>query len=393
MKKRFALLLTICACSTDVSSTSPPKLAQRDSSGTTIIEIATDPWQAPVWATVDTVNVMRIRAIDSVPATMFEYLAQADRLANGNIVTVDWQGGDVNVWSPTGDFVGQVGRTGDGPGEFRNPLVAMAGPGDSIHVMNPGANIDVFTKDRVYVRRLRLGEHSPLRPLSDGSYLISRGDDVEVPLGKVPLYSTIFRLRPDGDTTWDLARYLDREETYVQHGRTRERVLQLFQPNRYAMGSSFGFVWCDPGTFTCDHWSEEGRKFRSLRVTSPARPATQALVEEYRKIRYGNAPTPERRRTVDADIAESERAATLPFYSIFRIDELGRHWFREYDMFESRMSPRWVVLSSTGEILGRVTLPSSQRILKIGADYILALESDSTGAQMLAMYRHAPVSR
>ncbi len=387
----LALASIAAACAADAAQGPASAVPQRDSAGVAIVEIRSPPWAAPVWATVDTVNVMRVKPLDSIPATFFRSLNSADMLRDGSIVTLDWTSGEVNVFAANGKFLRRIGRTGQGPGEFEYPVVVMVGPGDSIHVINPDQRIDVFSSDGKYARRVRLGLHSPLRALSDGSHLMSRGDDKQIVPGKNTDYATIYRLTATGDTTNELTKYLRTERTYRLNGRSHEGALQLFQPLKYAVGTSRGFVWCDAGIFLCDQWTDSGRKVRSIRVSAPPVRVTNADVNAWRTAALAKATTPRARSQVDADIAGADRAATFPAWSAFRVDGNDRIWFREYTWREGETPRRWVVVSPEGRILGLVTMPAVYKILKVGADYIICVERDQDNQQSLAVFKYAPV--
>ena len=274
----LAICLATAACGGDkieLASQQPSALT-RDSSGVQIIEVNSDPWKAGEWAIVDTINVVRLKGADTVAGSVFQYLAWAEIMSDGNIIASDWESGEVSVFSPGGAFVRRIGMKGEGPGEFETPLQVLPGPGDSLHVADPGKRIDVFSREGKFGRRVRLGEgNHPLIVLKDGSYIAVRGDDFELSPGKHPSYSTIYRLMPNGDTTAVIAKYLRDSTTYQKVGRSHEEVQQIFQPNRYAYGTMSGFLWCDAGTFICDKWSSEGRKIGSLRIMTPPAPVTK----------------------------------------------------------------------------------------------------------------------
>jgi hypothetical protein len=234
--------------------------------------------------------------------------------------------------------------------------------------------------------------HEPLAALPDGSFLVSRHDEFEFTeprVYEIRNHATIYVLRPDGDTTSVVARYLSYERTYRPRGRGHQMALQLFQPLRYAAGTSSGFVWCDASSFHCDVWSGEGRRTRSLRVNASARPVTDADVDRYRAGRAaGMGPNARAIAQLDSQIALADRGATLPFYSHYRVDGADRLWFREYSVDEAPGPTRWLVFSAAGELLGSVVMPRIERLFSIGDGVILALERGKDDEQILAVYRY-----
>lgn len=55
---------------------------------------------------------------------------------SGRFLVPGEQGTKVGVYSSTGQFLRQLGRKGDGPGEFRSIATILVGPGDSLHVID-----------------------------------------------------------------------------------------------------------------------------------------------------------------------------------------------------------------------------------------------------------------
>lgn len=79
-----------------------------------------------------------------------------------------------NVYGDDGRYLGSLGETGDGPGQFIEPLFSRVGPGDSLWLFDGSARASVFTPERVFARTIAL----PVAPwdaavLPDGRLVIA----------------------------------------------------------------------------------------------------------------------------------------------------------------------------------------------------------------------------
>jgi formylglycine-generating enzyme required for sulfatase activity/DNA-binding beta-propeller fold protein YncE len=59
----------------------------------------------------------------------------------GRIYAADWNGARVAVFDRDGAFVQELGREGDGPGEFRNPVATTLDPHGALAVWDAGRNV------------------------------------------------------------------------------------------------------------------------------------------------------------------------------------------------------------------------------------------------------------
>ncbi len=78
------------------------------------------------------------------------------------------------VYGDDGTYLGVLGASGDGPGEFREPLFVRFGPGDSLYVFDGAQRVLIFSPARAYARTIML----PVTPwdaavLADGRMVIA----------------------------------------------------------------------------------------------------------------------------------------------------------------------------------------------------------------------------
>lgn len=100
---------------------------------------------------VDTAPRLQIGALDGPAEYQLGRVIDATRMPDGRIVVADRSNHEIRVFDATGKFVRTMGRTGDGPGEFRDPLQVTALGGDSLLVWD-------MSRHRAGARPLPRGE-------------------------------------------------------------------------------------------------------------------------------------------------------------------------------------------------------------------------------------------
>jgi hypothetical protein len=103
---------------------------------------------------------------------IFGVLNQIACAADGTVYLLDAQLNVVYVFSPDGEFLREIGREGEGPGEFRRPVDLFLTPDGNVAVLQrmPG-KIVVLTPDGEPV-----GDHPLPRPEDGGMQMLSGGE-------------------------------------------------------------------------------------------------------------------------------------------------------------------------------------------------------------------------
>ena len=124
----------------------------RDSAGITIVENTRPTWSAA--------QVLRLA---SSPALVIGTRAEAPyelsrvagtvQLTDGRIVIADGASLELRFFDATGTFIRSVGRSGDGPGEFRRMERLVRLPGDTLAVVSSFATISYFASDGAFIHR------------------------------------------------------------------------------------------------------------------------------------------------------------------------------------------------------------------------------------------------
>lgn len=91
------------------------------------------------------VKVAELQSPDSaLTAVPWGVVADSNR---GQLYTLDWTGQRVAVFDRTGRHLGWIGRSGEGPGEFRSPVAIALDEGGTLHVLDAGRGMIIRFAD------------------------------------------------------------------------------------------------------------------------------------------------------------------------------------------------------------------------------------------------------
>jgi hypothetical protein len=276
---------------------------------------------------------------------------RAARLSDGGFAVSDWS--TVKVFDANGRYVSTVGRSGDGPGEFRQLRAVCVAPGDTIIALGYAApRVSVFDREGNHVRTFNVkdGYVEGSGCFEDGSLLIH----------------SHARPNPESVLTPENAKVLDRINT-----------VRLLAPD----GSVLGIV----GDFPAESgslifptianrvpygdlvyvgngqrpeirvYTRKGALVRIIRWQQSLIPVTDELLKERvmaREPRGTPSSVGERRLEFFRGMPQP---ATIAAYFNLKVDDAGRIWVQDHPL--NGPAHGWTVLDSTGRALGRVSLP------------------------------------
>jgi hypothetical protein len=369
-------------------------LTTRDSLGVEIAEIAGDPRNAPVWATLDTANAFRIAPDESRDETLFARLRGALRMSDGRIAVLDIGRYQVLLFAPDGSFVRSLGRRGQGPGELAQPWRLIRAPGDSIGVYDFAGHLQLFSTSSHGGRRVRLpwgnvASTQILGPFEDGGYLAIMNEFPGEPrAGRNPLFSSLHVMTAAGDSGPALGRHQSTQFTFREGGDGRLRQVEtLFWAEPGMAVLPTGYVWCLSTEFDCQIWSNTGTHVRTIRASVATPAVSNEDVERFAASRLSAARTAADTTRFRAELAEADRMERHPVLGLIRTDARGRIWMREYVWRLSDREARWLVFEPDGRVLGTVVTPTDLQVFDIGDDYILGTDRDEDDEERLVMYK------
>jgi hypothetical protein len=276
----------------------------------------------------------------------------AARLSDGRYVVSDMSA--VKVFDAKGRYVSTIGRSGDGPGEFRQLRAVCVAPGDTIIAIGYGApRVSVFDREGHFIRTFNVkdGRVEGSGCFEDGSLLIhspSRPNPASAlpPEGAktLDLINTARRIGSDGrvlGVVGDVpserpSLYIEQVANTVPHG----RLLyvgdgDLPEIRVYAM---------------------DGKLARIIRWEQSRIPVTDELLRE-QVMGHAARGTPQ--SAIDQRLTRVRampQPAAVPAYYRIQVDAAGRIWVEDHPI-ESAAPRPWTVFDSTGRALGHVLPP------------------------------------
>jgi len=375
--------LTSLAPETYLRAQSPPPVVT-DSAGVEIVVSSAPAWDEASQWTVRTEPSLRVGRIEGDPAYLFGDVVDAVRLADGRIFVADRQAQQVRVFDPRGRHLRTLGRTGDGPGEFRRLSDLSSLPGDSVAAWDrQHGRLTILTPDGELARVARTS-WDRFNTLGGLHHL---GDRRFVMTGSLSSYYV--EDRPSGT--------IERPATSV-HVIDAEGAIRTFGSfpgleigfhgtgfGRPPFGRSItvsareGVVYVGTQeTLEYRAYSPEGRLLRIVRGPREDLVVDEGLRDAYWDYRRRRAilETPEQRREFADRVAATPFPPTRAAFSRLLVDSGGNVWV-EHAPSREDLDPRsWRVFDPSGALLGLVRLPDRFRALEIGDDYVLGIWRD-----------------
>lgn len=398
--RRVGLLAAIAApalsaaCGGDGRGPASGGLTVVDSAG---VEIVTSP--APAWAPGEGWQVaeepsLTIGSAEEDEAYALFGVVAAVRLPDGRIAIANAGTRQVRIYDASGRHVLDLGREGQGPGEFRRLADVWRGPGDSIVAAdNALGRLTVFDAEARFGRTILLQPATPSQAfgrgtLDDGSLLVSLPGRPADPTAGLfdggmrafDRYSAEGRpLNPIGvvpqGPQWGFE--TNGSPAYAA------APLTIFSPPHATGGASVYLG--DPTQPEVRQRSPDGTLLRIVRWGVEPRPVTPAIQQTYRDVSIESATTPEARRLVLGFLEQIVFPDHLPVYDVLRADPEGCLWVKPYATDWEADAPWWV-FDPAGRWLGSVALPAGLTLLDVGPDYVLGTTRDELGVERVVLH-------
>ena len=337
----------------------------------------------------------------------FYRVAGAARLTDGRIVVADGGSLSLRFFDSTGSFIESVGGRGEGPGEFQAMTFFSVVQGDTLVAGHFMRELSYFTGTGQYLER-RVSPNPPMRIATELRVTVATLD------GSGTRAIAAMPIEPKRGTG---NRWVDSVPVTIVNGRNVEvRALGMLPGMELAMDDGdprqprFGAT----ATFASDGkllyiglgaeyairvYTQQGRLSHIIRrAWTPVR-VTKADIDAYvtewgkRWIRATGAEAEAQR----SSMREDPYAATVPAFSQFIADRVGRLWVREAHLADApgagalNTTPLvpsiWSVFDPAGRWLGDVTMPARFQPRDIGADYVLGTVMDEDGVESIALHR------
>jgi len=335
------------------------------------------------------------------------------RLPNGDVLVADTRLPGIRWYDAAGTYVRTVGRSGEGPGEFRWVSWVEQWTGDSISVYDPGLHrISIFGPDGSFVRAISWGDLAAFEGLSlyrvlapevfltvrwetGGGAPASGLEERESALYVLDVHDTVVTKLPIAWTTsWYWERFQPPNVPFLN-------IPVPFAPTTET-GAGHGLLVSGVTTvMQFDAFDTRGRRVWTLSADTAQRAVTQAersWAEQSLEHRSSQTAIQQavRRAMHDMDLARGvpffgrrawERVtSTDPEIRPVLIDADRDVWILTY--VANDVDPRpWIVLSGEGRWRGEMTLPAGTWPWEIGHDYVLGWREEADGALVVVQHR------
>lgn len=386
----------------------------RDSAGVDIVVNRAPVWEAGEGWTVAPQADAVLTGTGDPDFALFRAVDLA-LLPDGAVAVANSGAGEVAVLAPDGSVRARLGRSGDGPGEFRwlNGVIAR---GDSVVAVD-GATLrfSVFGADGALTREFSVaaetGQPTGIRAVDLGEAGVGVFREVgfaeKLDPGVMRLPGTAFRLDWGGDRAADFAGAFPGGAIFVLADGMGTLPLG---PDLALAGGAGAFYVGDGEGPDVRVYGPDGDLVRRVRWPVPPVPVTEAMRGEWAEAQSASM----REQGLPEEAVAKQRRFQervpfpehLPVHRDLLVDEGGHLWVRRYRAGlssdpptswqgktvgpESPLDERprtWWVFDAMGTWLGSVTTPPGLRIEIVTADAVWGVHTDALGVETVR--RHA----
>jgi hypothetical protein len=387
-------LALVCLCGGCQGETVGGGALVVDSAGVRIVE-NTEPVEMTRYAVIDTVPELLLGA--GGDKALFARIVNARVLEQGAIAVADGDFAVIRVFDRNGVHVRDIGRRGDGPGEFRalsyatsrgDTVIACCAPGIVHYDAGSGALLHQSAAViRPIVGTVKSGESIQVRRVR-----ASRFDRDRKEVLLLTLDDTLFASAPDGSSERLIGAFAAQEQLVVFDpgdnplGFNQVPVSSPFlATGQFAIAES-GFYYANGRTIQVDKYDVDGTLLASHRIKRMRPPVTSAMWRNENEKTLARYTDAEQRKFVAWILASAPTLDSLPLVLDMVVSDSEDVWFREHT-YPVDTVQTWHVLGSDGIYRGAVYLPVSIRLRQVGTDFILATVASSTGEPLVARYR------
>jgi hypothetical protein len=373
----IVLLLAGTACTT---SDTPRTGAVRDSLGIRIVEnTAEQPIE--VWTLEQPARVVIGGAGD--PRQELFRVTGARLLSDGGIAVLNSGTYELRYYDAQGELRTTAGGRGEGPGEFARASALARFTGDSLIVWDDRLQrFTVFGPDAAFARIASLDRtvlNSSFAGTLAGNHIVISDFRMDVPeRGFAMSSATLVLYDANGAFVDSLGRHPWMEVGIIAEGSVSRRI---FAPITQ-VASTGDRVWIGTGEETSiDGYDAEGALRTIIRWTGSDRSVPPDAVARHLEARCVNAPAALCRAYHEIPVMPR-----FPAHEELRVDVEGNLWVQDFWQPSFGSTVPWRVFDRDNVLIARVDVPSTMRVLDIGADRVLGLVRDELGVETVVVH-------
>jgi hypothetical protein len=372
----------------------------RDSAGVAIVESNGLPERGEGGWSLEQRPFLSIGTLDGDTLYQLYQISGGARLPDGRIVLSDAGSYQLRLFGPDGTARGSWGREGEGPGEFQSIDVVGVLGGDTvvvldgrlrrIHLFNPGLGfLDQSTVDEeVGMTFFSNGMFGDGAIVFGGGLTFGPGGDT--PTEGLNRSDTPYRSAGlDGSLAADFGA-IPGPEIFVQtQGGGGEYFISASvipfgrRPAAHARGDRLFLGSAD--TYEISSYDPAGRLDRILRVLKPPPPVSPQDLDRLIEEQVAELEDPSRAPELRSSLRDMPTPETMPAYRDLLVDSEGFLWVEDFRRPGEGLRS-WTVFDREGTPQTRLSLPSDNRVLDIGEDYLMAVFEDQLGVEYLRLY-------
>lgn len=325
---------------------------------------------------------------------LLDEVTSAVRLSNGDIVIASGGDHSIRIFSDRGTLVRQIGREGQGPGEFSNaPWVGRYGT-DSLLAWDSGSRrISVFTSQGVLVRDWEvtgLGlTPNAVGLFADGSLIVERGFLTSglsaLPPGLRRDSADFYIIASDSSSPRPFVRVLG-PERYVSTsgGKLTISPAPFGRATLVAIGAELAAVGDNEGQ-GITLFERNGQLRRRFEIVSVAASLSEDDIESYRQQRADAVTSPEFQAELRAMLEEVPFPETTPLFTRLKFGADEQLWV-ELGAAPKASHSQWIIVDSLGSCVASLLLPADDRLLDVGSKWALILARGALGVEHVQLY-------
>ena len=391
----FALLALclLCSCGDAVPA---DVFSVADSAGIAIVTNSTDRLSAvPIWSLLE--DSLLNRGLHSKDAPVFFRVTDILSLPGGEVAVLDAGTCEISILDGTGGLLERLGREGDGPGEFREPISLVLLPPDSVGVYDASSDrLSVFERTGALARVERIedvpstGGVERVYPSSAGGFVLftwggfTAERDVE---GIFRGSAKCIRVSGTGQRTGSCGGFPG-PEVFIENGKMG---YPFFGTDTHVATSGDLLI---VGTAEETEWrgfTPEGALSTIVRWPDRERTVTQERVDGLIDT-LASQLFPEQRAQVREVLSERPWSPRAPAYLGILASDGGEIWVGEYPGPAAgylELPPparRWLVFQASGELIAMLETPTGFQPLALGRDAVFGVFRDDLGVEVPRKY-------
>ena len=377
----FLLLCGIAAC--DDRDSGPPLVVQHDSAGIEIVEATRPLWgDSSLWS-IDPEPLLDLTVSGSGSSHEFYRVRGVKQRPDGSLVLANRASQELRSYSPEGEFLGAMGRRGEGPGEFRN-LQRVKLVADTVFALDYDGRVTVVGPDMELVRVFALPFNvDDIHSLGDGTVLgestVWAGlEEVANQLVRPPVALVRFDL--GGSRIDSIGVRPGRESYSFSYEDNYGDGPALFGKAAQVAAHGSRIFYGSSDLMQVEELNPAGSIARILRIPGYPLGLTDGQVAAERAAHLDidlppgmTSVPPYIRRTIEALPAPASR----PAYANMLVDPSGAVWLELYRGVSEQDRPQeWLVLDADGTWLGTVEVPDRFSVTDITMETVLGVWRD-----------------